>query len=318
MFCRSETPFMQRLAILAASLIGLACCALAVIAMHAQQAEDLAVVRLAPALSAHPHETHHLRTSLSRASVAPAPVQRIDANRHILADTPPPHAYRRRVTFPHPPKAARAALTRLVRQDPDLRRIEAEAGPLPWRVRDAGFSGLLNAIVGQQISNQAAAAIWGRCRALRDCLTPEGFLALDETELRAAGLSRPKIAHGRAVAEAFGNGTLATDALAAMSDEDAVRTISSVKGLGVWSAEIYLLFALQRNDVFPAGDLALQCAAAHIKNLPSRPTPLALREIATAWQPNRALAARLLWHWWRHVTGRPSMDDEPIINPPAG
>jgi DNA-3-methyladenine glycosylase II len=219
------------------------------------------------------------------------------------------------VSIPSPPRPARIALGKLAKLDPDLARIEAEAGPLPWRVREAGFSGLLNAIVGQQISNQAAAAIWGRCCNLGGCLTPEGFLALDETALRAAGLSRPKIAHGRAVAEAFRSGVLATEALAAMPDEEAVRTISSVRGLGVWSAEIYLLFALQRNDVFPAGDLALQSATAHLKGLPARPTPAALREIATAWQPYRALAARLLWHWWRHVTGRPSMDDEKYARP---
>jgi DNA-3-methyladenine glycosylase II len=204
---------------------------------------------------------------------------------------------------------ARAALNRLARIDPDLGRIEAVAGPLPWRVRQAGFAGLLNAIVGQQISNQAAAAIWGRCCGLTDCLTPEGFLALDEAQLRGAGLSRPKIAHGRAVAEAFRSGILATDALAAMSDEEAVRVISSVRGLGVWSAEIYLLFALQRMDVFPAGDLALQAATAHLKGLAARPGPAALRALAAEWQPYRALAARLLWHWWRHITGRPSMDD---------
>jgi DNA-3-methyladenine glycosylase II len=207
------------------------------------------------------------------------------------------------------PRGVRLALGKLARLDPDLARIEREAGPLPWRVRPAGFAGLLNAIVGQQISNQAAAAIWGRCRNLENCLTPEGFLALDEASLRAAGLSRPKIGHGRAVAEAFRSGILATDAIAAMTDEEAVRTISSVRGLGVWSAEIYLLFALQRMDVFPAGDLALQSAAAHIKGLADRPGPAALRDIALPWQPYRALAARLLWHWWRHVTGRPSMDD---------
>ncbi len=221
------------------------------------------------------------------------------------------------MSFPHPPRSARIGLNRLARLDADLGRIEAEAGPLPWRVRQAGFAGLLNAIVGQQISNQAAAAIWGRCRVLQDCLTPEGFLALDDTQLRAAGLSRPKIAHGRAVAEAFRTGILATDALAAMPDEEAVRVISSVRGLGIWSAEIYLLFALQRMDVFPAGDMALQAAAANLKGLAERPGPSALREIAAPWQPYRALAARLLWHWWRHVTGRPSMDDaqEPASNP---
>ncbi len=211
--------------------------------------------------------------------------------------------------FPVAPPEARTGLKRLARIDPDLRRVEKEAGPLPWRVREPGFAGLLNAIVGQQISNQAAAAIWWRVCALDGCLSPEGFLRLDDDCLRAAGLSRPKIGHARAVAEAFGAGVLATEALAAMPDDVAVTTISSVKGLGVWSAEIYLLFALQRPDVFPAGDLALQAAAADLKRLEARPSPKVLRQIAEPWQPHRALAARLLWHWWRHLTGRPSMDD---------
>jgi DNA-3-methyladenine glycosylase II len=211
---------------------------------------------------------------------------------------------------PPPPPEARLALDRLARVDPDLARVEALAGPLPWRVREAGFSGLLNAIVGQQISNQAAAAIWRRCRALPGCLSPEAFLRLEDEDLRKAGLSRPKIGHARAVAQAFCSGQLASDHLAAMDDQQAVQAISAVRGLGVWSAEIYLLFALQRRDVFPAGDLALQAAAANLKGLAGRPSAAALREIAAAWAPDRALAARLLWHWWRHVTGRPSMDDE--------
>jgi DNA-3-methyladenine glycosylase II len=212
--------------------------------------------------------------------------------------------------FPVPPVEARAGLKRLARIDRDLARVEREAGPLPWRTRAPGFAGLLNAIVGQQISNQAAAAIWRRVCALENSLEPNGFLRLDDEALRGAGLSRPKIGHARAVADAFGCGTLATDALAAMPDEAAVATISSVRGLGVWSAEIYLLFALQRPDVFPAGDLALRAAAADLKGLEARPSPKALREIAAAWQPHRALAARLLWHWWRHLTGKPCMDDE--------
>ena len=213
------------------------------------------------------------------------------------------------VHIPPPPPHARAGLDWLAAADPHLARIEAEAGPLPWRVREAGFSGLLSAIVGQQISNQAAAAIWRRCSALPGCLAPETFLLLDQDALRAAGLSRPKIAHGRAVAEAFASGLLATDRLAALADEEAIAELSSVRGLGVWSAEIYLLFALQRGDVFPAGDLALQAAVAHLHGLDARPAPAALRAVAAGWQPHRALAARLLWHWWRHVTGRPGMDD---------
>jgi len=207
------------------------------------------------------------------------------------------------------PDSARAGLDWLAQLDPDLGRIEAEAGALPWRVRLAGFPGLLNAITGQQISNQAAAAIWRRLCALDGCHDPERFLLLDEDTLRGAGLSRPKIGHARAVAEAFRSGLLETETLAAMDDEAAVRALSSVRGLGIWSAEIYLLFALEREDVFPAGDLALQAATADLKRLETRPTPKVLRDIAAQWQPHRALAARLLWHWWRHLTGRPSMDE---------
>ena len=96
-----------------------------------------------------------------------------------------------------------------------------------------------------------------------------------------------------------------------MADDEAVAAIAAVRGMGAWSAEIYLLFALERDDVFPAGDLALAGAAAHLKGLPARPGPAALRRLAEPWQPWRALAARLLWHHWRHVTGRPAMDDLP-------
>ena len=191
----------------------------------------------------------------------------------------------------------------LCRADADLARIVEEAGPLRWRVRQPGFSGLLTAIVAQQISTRAAGAIWGRVCALEHCLEPAGFLRLDDEALRQAGLSRPKIAHARALAQAFCDGVLAEDALAACSDEAAVATICGVRGLGVWSAEIYLLFALQREDVFPAGDLALQASAANLKGLAARPSARALREMALAWQPYRGLAARLLWHWWHHSTG---------------
>ncbi len=210
-----------------------------------------------------------------------------------------------RAVMPPTPPAARRGLLRLARVDADLARIEREAGPLPWRTRDTGFSGLLSAIVGQQISNQAAAAIWRRLCALEGCRTPHGFLQLSDDTLRAAGLSRPKVTHGRAVAQAFADGVLASETLAAMDDAAAVAAMSSVRGLGVWSAEIYLLFALQRADVFPAGDLALQAAAADLKGLPARPSAKALREMAAPWQPHRAVAARLLWHWWRHLSGKP-------------
>jgi DNA-3-methyladenine glycosylase II len=213
------------------------------------------------------------------------------------------------MSFPHPPPAARAALAELCARDADLAAIEPAAGPLPWRQRQAGFSGLLQAIVGQQISNQAAAAIWRRVAALPGATTPAGLLALPDAALRAAGMSRPKIGHARALAAAFAEGRLETAALAALDDEAAVAAIASVRGLGRWTAEVYLLFALGRDDVFPAADLALAASAAHLKRLQARPGPAALRVLAEPWRPYRALAARLLWHHWRHVTGRPAMDD---------
>jgi DNA-3-methyladenine glycosylase II len=213
--------------------------------------------------------------------------------------------------FPHPPPAARIAIDDLVDRDPSLAGIEAAAGPLPWRSRAAGFAGLLQAIMGQQISNQAAAAIWGRLRALPGAGTPAGLLALSDDDLRGAGLSRPKVSHARSLAEAFLDGRLDADAIALMDDEAAVASIAAVRGLGPWTAEVYLLFALGRPDIFPAGDLALAASAAHLKNLPARPVPKALRTLAEPWRPARGLAARLLWHHWRHVTGRPAMDDFP-------
>jgi DNA-3-methyladenine glycosylase II len=172
---------------------------------------------------------------------------------------------------------------------------------------------LLQAIVAQMISNQAAAAIWGRLRAIPGALDPAELMNLTDDVLRGAGLSRPKVVHARALATAFLDGTLSAERLALLDDEAAVAAIASVKGMGRWSAEIYLLFALDRLDVFPSGDIALAAALADLKSLPARPGPAALREIATAWQPVRSLAARLLWHHWRHVTGRPAMDDFKLL-----
>jgi DNA-3-methyladenine glycosylase II len=217
------------------------------------------------------------------------------------------------VEFPHPPAAARVALEQLLAVDGDLAGILMRAGPLPWRSRAPGFPGLLQAIVAQMISNQAAAAIWGRLRLTPGALEPAGLLVLPDEALRAAGLSRPKVLHARALATAFLDGTLDAARLALMDDEAAIVTIASVKGLGRWTAEIYLLFALERLDVFPAGDIALAAAAAHLKGLEARPGPVALRALSEAWRPARSLAARLLWHHWRHVTGRPALDDFPVV-----
>ena len=215
--------------------------------------------------------------------------------------------------IPQPPPAALDAIDTLIRIDADFSRILDRAGPLPWRRRSAGFPGLLQAIVAQMISNQAAAAIWSRLRSIPGALEPAVMLGLPEDVLRGAGLSRPKVLHARALATAFVDGTLSADRIALLDDEAAIVTIGSIKGLGRWTAEIYLLFALDRLDVFPSGDVALAAAVADLKQLPTRPDPKALRELAMAWQPVRSLAARLLWHHWRNVTGRPAMDDFKLL-----
>ena len=212
-----------------------------------------------------------------------------------------------------PPPPALAGIETLLQIDPAFAAIQDHAGPLPWRTRTPGFPGLLQAIVAQMISNQAAAAIWGRLRAIPGALDPAALIELPDAVLLQAGLSRPKVVHARALATAFLDGTLSADRIALLDDEAAITAIGSVKGLGRWTAEIYLLFALGRLDVFPSGDIALAAALAHLKALPARPAPKTLRELATAWQPVRSLAARLLWHHWRHVTGRPAMDDLPRV-----
>ena len=211
----------------------------------------------------------------------------------------------------HPPEWARAGLATLARTDPALAAIPDRCGPLPWRHRPPGFPGLLRTICGQQISNRAAGAIWARLRALPGALDPQGLLALDDAALCGqAGLSRPKAAHARSLAAAIVEGKLRPNDLPGMADEEAVAHLCAVRGLGRWTAQVHLLFAEDRPDIFPEGDLALAASLTLLRGLPARPPPRALAAIAAEWAPVRSLAARLLWHHWRHATGRPGTDPE--------
>jgi DNA-3-methyladenine glycosylase II len=194
--------------------------------------------------------------------------------------------------------------------EPRFAGIEERAGPLPWRTRPRGFAGLLRTICGQQISNQAAGAIWRRLSALDGALTPEGLLALDDAMLcGVAGLSRPKAAHARSLAAACLDGRLDFNRMATLPDDEAVAMMSAVKGLGPWTSEVHLIFAEGRTDIFPSGDIALANSAQHLLEMEERPKPKALAKLALVWSPQRSLAARLLWHHWRHVTGRPAGED---------
>lgn len=182
----------------------------------------------------------------------------------------------------------------LAAQNPALARAVDFAGPLPLRRHPDGFAALFNAIIGQQVSVASASAIWARLEA-GGLTAPNPVIAAGEEGLRAAGLSRQKITYALALASAG----IDYDALRMAPDADVIATLTAVKGIGVWTAEIYAMFALGRADIFAPGDLALQEAAKLIFDLPERPKEKALRTMAVDWSPWRAVAARLFFTYYR-------------------
>lgn len=192
----------------------------------------------------------------------------------------------------------KTALAHLGAADPDMARAIAEIGPPPPRSAEPGFGGLLRIVLGQQLSVFAARAIWDRLAATADPLTPDRMLALEDVALARIGFSRQKMRSSRAIAEAVGMRSLDLDAISTMDDAAAIAHLTQVHGIGPWTAEIYLLFALGRPDIMPAGDLALLIAAGCLKRKRRRPTPPELRRMAERWRPWRSVAARMLWHYY--------------------
>lgn len=167
------------------------------------------------------------------------------------------------------------------------------------RLRPAGFSTLFNTIVSQQISTEAAAAIMGRVNALLPDLTAAEILKKTDDELRAAGLSYRKIEYAKGLARAIMEQTFPVDDLGELSNEEAIKEITALKGFGRWSAEVYLMFSLKRRDIFPADDLALQVALQKLKELPHRPTAKQARQLTEHWSPYRSVGSLFLWHYYR-------------------
>ena len=188
----------------------------------------------------------------------------------------------------------------LARAEPRFAEALVLTGPLPLRRRPDGFATLLSAIVSQQVSTAAATAIWGRVEALGAHHAPAALAAASDEALRGCGLSRQKIAYARAIAESG----IDFEALRAMPDAELVAALTRIKGVGVWTAEIYAMFSLGRADVFAPGDLALRDAAHRLFELEARPSEKALRELALDWSPWRAVAARLLWSYYSVVNRR--------------
>jgi DNA-3-methyladenine glycosylase II len=202
-------------------------------------------------------------------------------------------------------RSLRRALRSLALRDRHVADALARYGYPELRRSDAGFSGLLRAIVAQQLSREAARTIWQRVECLATPCTPERFEHIDDETLRRAGLSRQKIAYARALSEAVATGRVPVGDLAALDDEAVVAALTSVKGIGRWTAEIYLLFAMGRADAWPADDLALIIGMQRMKGLRQRPSRERMLALAEAWRPWRGAGAHLLWHYYHHLRAPP-------------
>lgn len=198
----------------------------------------------------------------------------------------------------------RRHLKRLYARDPRLKPIAERAGTFDIRLTPGGFPGLVRVILGQQVSVASARAIWGRYAALPGALEPRGHLGLREEELRAAGFSRSKVLTVGNVARAVVDGTLDFAAIETMPAEDAVAALCAIKGIGPWTAEIYLMFCAGHPDIFPAGDLALQKGVAQALALGERLASRDLVALAKGWAPHRHAAALLFWRYYAAMKNR--------------
>ncbi|HEX2268296.1 MAG TPA: hypothetical protein VHH35_02105, partial [Pyrinomonadaceae bacterium] len=195
------------------------------------------------------------------------------------------------------------AARELATRDETLARILVTHGAPPMWRRATGFATLVHIILEQQVSLKSAKAMLLRLQSAIDPFTPERFVDLGETHLRGLGVTRQKSAYLLHLSGSILNGDLSLTKLSRMPDEEVRQRLTRIKGIGSWSADVYLLMAMRRADIWPAGDLALAVAAKELLGLEKRPTPEELEEIAEKWRPYRAVAARMLW---QHYLGRKS------------
>jgi DNA-3-methyladenine glycosylase II len=190
------------------------------------------------------------------------------------------------------------AIARVAEEDAHVRQAVKLVGLPEPRIRPAGFPALLRIMVAQQLSVKAAATIHRRLEALMGEVTPEHLLAQTDEALRTAGLSRQKVVYARALADACAQGQLDFPAIGRLGDDDAITALSSVKGFGRWSAEIYLMFCEGRPDIWPSADLGLQAGLHRLKTLGARPTARETIPLVEPWRPHRSAMALFLWHYY--------------------
>jgi len=187
--------------------------------------------------------------------------------------------------------------------DVKIRNVLDEHGYPEPRSRVHGFETMLRIIVSQQLSTKVAAFIWGRVETLCDnAVTAQTVLKISEDALRECGLSWQKVGYAKGLAERIESGVLSPEALIGMSTDEAIKSLTEIKGYGIWSAEIYAMFALQHPDIFPAGDLALQIAIQRLDSLDKKPTEKQTRDIAKRWSPHQSAVAVLMWHYYGATT----------------
>jgi DNA-3-methyladenine glycosylase II len=192
----------------------------------------------------------------------------------------------------------------LLRRDPRLRPVARLAGEVPLRLSTPDFAGLAGIVVAQQLSTASADAIYRRLCGSLASLDAQSVLAVEDEMLLRCGLSRAKLVTLRAIAQAVDSGGLDFDTLGILAPDEAVRRMTAIRGIGTWTAEIYLLFCIGHADILPAGDLALQEAARTALGLEQRPSDRELRAISHEWSPWRGVASRLLWAYYGATRSR--------------
>ena len=189
--------------------------------------------------------------------------------------------------------------------DADFKRALKIISPIPSRKRPGTFEQLSKIIVEQQVSLASAAAIWARLQTAIQPFSPAQLLQFSEEDLRSLGLSRQKAVYCRSLAHEIETGSLILERLPEMDDADVMAALTKVKGIGRWTAEIYQMSCLGSLDVWPAGDVALQTAMHHLKDLPERPNAKMMDQLGAPFQPYRTVAAQILWRYYSDIVKPP-------------
>ena len=214
------------------------------------------------------------------------------------------------------PRTIAADLGAIAARDQGFAAALDAVGLPPARERPTGFASLLRIIIGQQVSAAAASGIWRRLEAAGS-LEPAAIAALELEALKACGLSRQKASYALALSQAVASGTLDLEQVHALDDDGVVAALTAIKGIGRWTAEVYLLFAMRRRDVWPAGDLAVAVGMQRLRRLRKRPDPDRVRKLAEPWRPYRSAAALFMWHYYAAALPAPAKPAAPAAGLPV-